>query len=159
MARHNQRRSSPEPGGPGNTRYMVLTGHERQIERVVVTRKERASLPKDGFDFYYDRASGEMFIALYNGKVEHFDGRCPLGPETYGLLWKILMAASDFVPLDSEDWQYAQVSRMRAVFEDPPGEDHFFKVLKNPEYCIRVQPHIRWRIITVTKDDNSRKSV
>jgi hypothetical protein len=157
--RHTQHRSSAGPGDPGGSRYLVLTGHERRIDQMVVNREEKASLAEDGFDFYHDRACGEMFIKIAEGKIKHFQGRCPFGSETYSLLEEILMAASDFVPLESQDWQYAQVSRMRAVFGDPPGQDHFFEVQKNPAYCIRVQPHIRWRIITVVRDDDSRESV
>ena len=160
MARKDiQNQSSATPGDPGGTRYLVLTGHEGRIERMVVTREERAKLTKDGIDFYYDRASGEMCIRLPSAEAKHFQGHCPFGAETYELLESILMAASDFVPLESEDWQYARVSRMRGVFEDPPGHDHFFEVQKYPYYCIRVQPHIRWQIISVMKDGDSRKSL
>jgi len=158
-SKDTQHRSSAGPGDPGNTRYLVLTGHNRRIEQMVVNREEKARLAKDGFDFYHDRARGEMFITLANGQTKEYQGKCPLGSEPYSLLEQILMAVSDYFPLVSEDWQYAQVSRMRAVFEDPPGRDRFFKVLKSPEYSIRVQPRVRWRIITIVRPDESGRAV
>jgi hypothetical protein len=133
--------------------YLVVTGHNGRIDHAVMTRDEKAELTTDDVDFDYDRASGEMFIRLANGKTREFHGNCPLGSETYGLLERVLLAASDFVPLVSENWQHAQVSRIRAIFEDPPGEDHFFEVQKYPEYAIRLKPEIKWRIITVWCSD------
>jgi hypothetical protein len=150
-----QHPTSAVPGKHLVGHYLVVTGHNGQAEQVIMTRAEKANLTMDCIDFHYDRASGDMFIRLSSGKVKHFRGQCPLGTETYSLLEKILMAGSDYVPLVSENWQYAQVSRIRAVFEDPPGQDHFFEVQKYPEYCIRVRPEIRWRIITVRRSDDS----
>ncbi len=143
------------PGEPVIRRYLVVTGHNGHITQTVITREERAKLTMDSIDFHYDRASGDMFIRTAGGTLKCFHGHCPLGPETYSLLETTLMAASDYVGLVSEDWQYAQVSRMRAVFEDPPGQDHFFEVQKYPDYCIRVRPEIRWRIIAVWRSNDS----
>jgi len=143
------------PGEPVIRRYLMVTGHNCQITQTVITQEERAKLTRDGFDFHYDRASGDMFIKLASGQINDFHGNCPLGPETYSLLEEILMAASDFVRLVSEDWQYAQVSRMRAVFEDPPGQDHFFEARRYPDYAIRLKPEIKWRIITVLQSNGA----
>jgi hypothetical protein len=140
-------------GEPVIRRYLVSTGHNGRIDHVVMTRDEKDALTRKGIDFDYDRASGYMFIRLANGKPREFQGNCPLGSETYGLLERVLLAGSDFVPLVSENWCHAQVSRIRRVFEDPPGQDHFFEVQKWPEYALRLKPGIRWRIITVWRSD------
>lgn len=146
------------PGEPVIRRYLMVTGHKCQITQTIITQDDRAKLTREGFDFYYDRASGEMFIRLASGQIKHFQGRCPFGTETYALLEQIFMAASDFVPLESRDWQYAQVSRMRAVFEDPPGQDHFFEVRRYPDYAIRLKPEITWRVITVWQSNGAQST-
>jgi hypothetical protein len=147
--------ASVAPRHSSTGRYLVVTGYDGQVSQTIMTREEKAKLTRDGIDFDYDRASCDMLIRLATGQIKHFQGRCPFGSETYSLLEKILMATSDYVSLVSEDWQYAQVSRMRAVFGDPPGQDHFFEVQRYPEYCIRVRPEIRWRIITVWQANDS----
>ena len=153
-----KRNIHPTSAVPGNAFigcYLVVTGRHGQITQTVITREEKANLTRDGIDFDYDRASGDMVIKLPSGQIRHFRGNCPFGAETYSLLEKIFMAGNDFVTLVSENWQYAQVSRIRAVFHDPPGQDYFFEVQKYPEYCIRVRPEIRWRIITVRRSEDS----
>lgn len=143
------------PGEPVMNRYLLLTGDNGQTTRTVITREEKINLTMDGIDFHYDRAGGDMFIRLANGQIRPFRGKCPLGSQVYSLLEEILLAATDYVGLVSENWQHARISRMRAVFEDPPGQDHFFEVQKYPDYCIRLKPEIKWRIITVRRSDGS----
>ena len=156
MARKKtQRRPPAVPGNPFVRCYLVMTGQHGQVKQVVITREEKINLTMDGIDFHYDRAGGDMFIRLANGQIRPFRGKCPLGSEVYSLLEEILLAATDYVGLVSENWQHARISRMRAVFEDPPGQDHFFEVQKYPEYCIRLKPEIKWRIITVRRSDGS----
>lgn len=153
--RRNRQADRGERGEPPIRHYRMVTGHGRYITQTVITQEERAKLTMDGRDFHYDHGSGDMYIRLASGETKDFHGNCPLGPETYSLLEKILMAASDFVPLVSDDWQYAQISRTRALFEDPPGRDYFFQVRRYPDYAIRLKPEIRWRIITVWQANNS----
>lgn len=153
-----KRNIHPTPAVPGNPFvgcYLVVTGQHQQVKQAVMTREEKVNLTMDGIDFHYDRASGDMFIRLANSQIRHFQGKCPLGSEIYSLLEGILLAANDYVGLVSENWQHARISRMRAVFEDPPGQDHFFEVQKYPDYCIRLKPEIKWRIITVRRSDGS----
>jgi hypothetical protein len=143
------------PGNPLGGHYLVRAGYRRQITRKLVPQEEKDKLTPDGFDFYYSDPSGDTVIKTAKGKIKRFHGNCPLGAELYALAEKTFLAASDFLVLVSENWQYAQVSRMRDVFEDRPGQDHFFETRRCPDYAIRVNPEIRWQIITVWQGNES----
>ena len=129
--------------------YMVKTCRNGRIEQVLMTKEEKDSLPKDDVDFHYDRTNGDMFIKTKESNIKDYSRKIPFGPTRWEVLEQILLAAGDFVELESENWKYAEIARIRKVFSEKPkkGKTHFFDVQKNPTYAIRWRPKRSWRII------------
>lgn len=138
--------------------YKVLTCKNGCIEQAIMTKKEKENLNPADVDFHYDRTNGDMFVKTQEGKLIDYSRNIPFGPTYWDVLEEILLAASDFVELESENWKYAEIYRIRAAFGESPknGKEHFFEVQTKPTYAIRWRPARIWRIITNEKGTSPR---
>lgn len=142
--------------------YRVITCKNGHIEQVLMTKEEKEKLAPADVDFHYDRTNGDMFIKTKGDKLIDHSRKIPFGPIHWDVLEEILIAACDFVELESENWKYAEIARIRKAFGEAPKKkkELFFEVQKKPTYAIRWRPERAWRIITknnnktIMTDDN-----
>lgn len=63
------------PGPASQVFLCVITGHQRRVEKVAMTREQKDRLAHDDLDFLYDDTTRETRIRMPDGKVKPFQDR------------------------------------------------------------------------------------